>query len=79
MHQFWLHAYKTAKYWGRGPKEWTQDLIGHADIPPAHSNSSPSTLRDDPMDLDPLQDDARKNEDCRPQGCKSINETSILS
>lgn len=66
VHQFWLHAYKTAKYWGRGPKEWTQDLIGHTDIPPAHSKSSPSTLGDDPMDLDPLQDDARNDEDCRP-------------
>ena len=66
MYQFWLHAYKTAKYWGRGPKEWTQDLIGHAEIPPAHFKSSPSTPGYGPMDLEHPQDDTRTDEDSRP-------------
>jgi len=66
MYQFWLHAYKTAKYWGRGPKEWTQDLIGHANILPAHFKSSPSTPGNDPIDLEPLQDDTRTDENSRP-------------
>ncbi|KAF3027120.1 hypothetical protein E8E15_009399 [Penicillium rubens] len=27
FHQFWLFSYKTAKYWGRGPRLWTPDLL----------------------------------------------------
>ena len=28
MYQFWLFSYKTAKHWGRGPKDWTADILG---------------------------------------------------
>ena len=28
MYQFWLFSYKTAKHWGRGPQDWTADLLG---------------------------------------------------
>lgn len=27
LYQFWVYAYKTAKYWGRGPRNWTADLL----------------------------------------------------
>ena len=28
MYQFWLFSYKTAKHWGRGPQDWTADILG---------------------------------------------------
>ena len=28
MYQFWLFSYKTAKHWGRGPRDWTADILG---------------------------------------------------
>lgn len=27
MYQYWLFAYKTAKHWGRGPQDWTADIL----------------------------------------------------
>lgn len=27
LYQFWIYAFKTAKYWGRGPRNWTADLL----------------------------------------------------
>ena len=27
LYQFWIYAFKTAKYWGRGPRNWTVDLL----------------------------------------------------
>lgn len=27
LYQFWVYAFKTAKYWGRGPRDWTLDLL----------------------------------------------------
>lgn len=27
LYQFWMYAFKTAKYWGRGPRNWTADLL----------------------------------------------------
>ena len=27
LHQFWLFGFKTAKYWGRGPRDWTAELM----------------------------------------------------
>lgn len=66
MYQYWLHAYKTAKYWGRGPKEWTQDLIGHIDIPFMDSRSS-SFSRSNLKELNSQQGDARSGEDFHPE------------
>ena len=31
MYQFWLFSFKTAKHWGRGPRDWTSDLLGFGD------------------------------------------------
>src|SRR2546423_10829191 len=27
LYQFWLFSFSTAKYWGRGPRHWTSDLL----------------------------------------------------
>jgi hypothetical protein len=27
LYQFWVYAFKTAKYWGRGPRNWTADIL----------------------------------------------------
>ena len=27
MYQYWLFAFKTAKYWGRGPQDWTASIL----------------------------------------------------
>ena len=27
LHQFWLFGFKTAKHWGRGPRDWTAELM----------------------------------------------------
>ena len=27
MYQYWLFAFKTAKYWGRGPQDWTAGIL----------------------------------------------------
>lgn len=31
MYQYWLFAFKTAKHWGRGPRDWTAGLLGFDD------------------------------------------------
>ena len=28
MYQVWLFSFKTAKNWGRGPQNWTADILG---------------------------------------------------
>ena len=28
MYQFWLFSFKTAKHWGKGPREWTAEMLG---------------------------------------------------
>lgn len=33
LYQFWFHGFKTAKHWGRGPQQWTADLLGFDAIP----------------------------------------------
>ena len=45
MYQFWLFSFKTAKNWGRGPKDWTADILGFSDYHQRTtiSISSPST------------------------------------
>ena len=27
MYQFWLFSFKTAKHWGRGPQDWTAEIL----------------------------------------------------
>ncbi|KAJ0107676.1 hypothetical protein J7T55_010282 [Diaporthe amygdali] len=47
LHDFWMFAFVTTKYWGKGPQEWTLPLIeaktlaGIArDLPPDHPSGS---------------------------------------
>ncbi|KUJ16630.1 uncharacterized protein LY89DRAFT_88512 [Mollisia scopiformis] len=28
LRQYWTFAFRTAKHWGRGPREWTADTLG---------------------------------------------------
>jgi hypothetical protein len=53
LYQFWLYAFKTAKYWGRGPQNWTAGILhfdkyegrGVAPSPntPGHDASTPGS------------------------------------
>ena len=45
MYQYWLFAYKTAKHWGRGPQDWTADILHFIDYHQGTtiSISSPNT------------------------------------
>ena len=45
MYQYWFFAYKTAKYWGRGPQDWTADILHFIDYHQGTtiSLSSPNT------------------------------------
>jgi hypothetical protein len=53
LYQFWFYAFKTAKYWGRGPQNWTADILrfdkyegrGLAPSPntPGHDVSTPAS------------------------------------
>lgn len=53
LYQFWLYAFKTAKYWGRGPQNWTADILrfdkyeGRGIVPspntPGHDVSTPGS------------------------------------
>ncbi len=31
MYQYWFFAFKSAKHWGRGPQDWTADILGFDD------------------------------------------------
>lgn len=47
LYQFWLFSFKTAKYWGQGPRDWVADMLGFGrngieifPIPSSHHSSS---------------------------------------
>ncbi|KAI0517505.1 hypothetical protein F5B22DRAFT_108079 [Xylaria bambusicola] len=37
LHQFWIFAFKTSKYWGKGPQRWTADLLRMTELLERHS------------------------------------------
>jgi hypothetical protein len=43
LYQFWLFSFKTAKYWGKGPRNWTADLLDLDKHLERLSISSPNT------------------------------------
>ena len=43
LYQFWLFSFKTAKYWGKGPRNWTADLLDQDKYLEKLSISSPNT------------------------------------
>ncbi|WYZ35916.1 hypothetical protein EsH8_X_000563 [Colletotrichum jinshuiense] len=32
LHDYWIHSFVTAKYWGRGPQEWTAGLVAEVTL-----------------------------------------------
>ncbi|KAI0545283.1 hypothetical protein F4679DRAFT_599855 [Xylaria curta] len=47
LHQFWMFSFTTLKYWGRGPKKWTADMLRMAEFPELSSFSgSPAVWRE---------------------------------
>ncbi|KAH0553065.1 hypothetical protein GP486_006742 [Trichoglossum hirsutum] len=43
LYQFWFYSFKSAKYWGRGPREWTADLLGFDNFNEVVSSPLPGT------------------------------------
>ncbi|OCK75361.1 hypothetical protein K432DRAFT_429471 [Lepidopterella palustris CBS 459.81] len=43
LYQFWFFAFKSAKTWGRGPRNWTADSLGFAKYQEALPISLPNT------------------------------------
>jgi hypothetical protein len=43
LYQFWFFSFRTAKNWGRGPRNWTADLLGFENFQETISLSSPNT------------------------------------
>ncbi|KAI0490939.1 hypothetical protein F4859DRAFT_501062 [Xylaria cf. heliscus] len=33
LHQFWMFAFTTLKYWGKGPQKWTADMLRMTEFP----------------------------------------------
>ncbi|KAL9618155.1 MAG: hypothetical protein Q9160_007105 [Pyrenula sp. 1 TL-2023] len=49
LYQLWFFSFKTAKYWGRGPRHWIADMLGFrkneaANFPTPASQNSPAAL-----------------------------------
>lgn len=42
LYQFWLFSFKTAKYWGQGPRFWNADNLGFLDCGSSNFNNVPS-------------------------------------
>ena len=45
LYQFWLHSFKTAKHWGRGPGNWTAELLGFSELQAPSPVPFPTTPR----------------------------------
>jgi hypothetical protein len=43
LYQFWLFSFKTAKHWGRGPRDWTASLLQVEKYRDLASGSLPNT------------------------------------
>src|SRR6266498_829659 len=43
LYHFWLFSFKTAKHWGKGPQNWTADLLDLDKYLEKLSISSPNT------------------------------------
>lgn len=48
LYQFWLFSFHTAKNWGRGPRNWTADLLGFNDMQGISSPNTPGSLTERP-------------------------------
>ena len=64
LYHFWLFSFKTAKHWGHGPREWTDEILGIDKFGPGKLilESSPTTPATDPnTPMSISQDDATNN------------------
>ena len=43
LYQFWFFSFRSAKNWGRGPRNWTADLLGFENFQETISSMSPNT------------------------------------
>ncbi|OCL14233.1 hypothetical protein AOQ84DRAFT_384874 [Glonium stellatum] len=43
LYQFWFFSFKTAKCWGRGPRDWKADSLGFGEYQEAAQTSLPGT------------------------------------
>ncbi|OCL03760.1 hypothetical protein AOQ84DRAFT_418262 [Glonium stellatum] len=73
LYQFWFYAFKTAKYWGRGPRNWNAELLRFEDFGGAmlslpntpSANPSPSIFQHSPLDVR-MAEGAGEDEDVAP-------------
>ncbi|UKZ92299.1 uncharacterized protein TrAFT101_007259 [Trichoderma asperellum] len=58
FHEFWIHTFVTAKYWGRGPLFWTKDMVSAmTDTSFANSGLTPVSPADRPTPLSSISHD----------------------
>lgn len=51
LYQYWLFAFRTAKYWGKGPRKWSFELLRFDEFPDVNSTpNTPATLGGIPED-----------------------------
>jgi hypothetical protein len=43
LYQFWVFSFKTAKHWGRGPRNWTASILRFNEFPELTTVSAPDT------------------------------------
>ncbi|KAE9373954.1 hypothetical protein N431DRAFT_557867 [Stipitochalara longipes BDJ] len=58
LYQFWLFSYKTAKYWGRGPQDWSASVLRFTDFQDQRTTANtPQTYGGTPMNISNHEDD----------------------
>lgn len=73
LYQFWFYAFKTAKYWGQGPRNWNAEFLEFENFKVAISsipntpgaNFSPSVFQHTPSDIT-MAEGAGEYEDVAP-------------
>src|SRR6266498_3095585 len=58
LYQFWLFSYETAKHWGRGPRDWTADLLDldkHLEKLTISSPNTPGMIAESPAPAATIQ------------------------
>jgi hypothetical protein len=62
LYQFWLFSYETAKYWGRGPQDWSASVLRFTDFQDQRTTANtPQTCGGTPMNTIDHEDDRYKN------------------
>ncbi|RSM18459.1 hypothetical protein CDV31_002784 [Fusarium ambrosium] len=66
LHDFWIHSFMTAKYWGRGPETWTPGLIAAKTFGSVELKDSTAT----PSDVTPTPNTSHITIDSPSQLCR---------